>query len=189
MPRWYYIQGCPCPAECNKHKTTVKTKTLKWWGSCAEDVIDQVVHHLTTSTLHKMPKANARELVLNQVMETYEDDEDEDNANDKNTGSREKRKRADSDDDEDPLVTDISRRVSNLVGKNLQQLALPCPPSRASSSSDSPMPRNEPNIHAAKLAVESAEVAARKAQAISLQAAAAFGEIAKKFRDAYEAMD
>jgi hypothetical protein len=199
MPLWHYIDGCPFPQQCGKNKTTAFPKSMKFAGLSMDLAVEKCVYHLMSSSLHSMSKVDATRAAREMEFHTYEeptDDEAED-ADDTlsldvrpqspprgrvtrhghGVGPRTKRARKELDHDEgapDPLVKGISDQVSALVAKNLS--------ASSSSSSDSAARRE------AKKCIADAEDAARKAPAIAMSAAQAFGDVAKKLNRAWHSM-
>ena len=182
---WYYISGCPFPAECTRYKTTAsKKKSLVFSGLTKEDAVEKCANHLMLSSLHKKGSSEAYRVACEQEM--YEHDEptdEEDQAEERPWKSRRlaldlpapqtpptpPREAAEP----DPLVTDISTRVAALVEDQLN--------TRASASSSS----GSPTIREAMMFIADAEEGVRKAQKIALSAAQAFGEVSSKLKESY----
>ncbi len=187
MPLWHYIDGCPFPQQCGKNKTTTFPKSIKFAGLSMDPAVEKCVYHLMNSSLHTMSKADATRAAREMELHTYEEPT-EDEAEDgdvalpldvrpqsppqgrvsKRRGDEvspsPKRARLELEHDEaapDPLVKGISDQVSALVAK--------CLSLRTSGA----------RVEARKC-IADAEDAARKAQAIAMAAAQAFGDVATK---------
>lgn len=197
---WYYISGCPFPAECTRYKTTAsKKKSLVFSGLTKEDAVEKCANHLMLSSLHKKGSSEAYRVACEQEM--YEHDEptdEEDQAEERPWKSRRLDPSPSSSSrggprtgrprtgrprspftppreaaEPDPLVTDISTRVAALVEDQLS--------TRASASSSS----GSPTIREAMMFIADAEEGVRKAQKIALSAAQAFGEVSSKLKESY----
>ena len=196
---WHYIKGCPFPEQCGRNKTTTIAKSMAFSGVTQDAAVEKCVYHLVNSSLHKMRRADAIDAARGMEFYTYEeptDDEAEAEEAEGNPLAQQPRspprgvprqrpaigpssKRArlelgdDAQSDGDPLVKDISDQVSELVAKNLTNL---------SSGFDAESKRE------ARKCIADAEDAARKAQAIALSAAQAFGDVATKLSRAWHSM-
>jgi hypothetical protein len=204
MPVWHYIQGCPFPAECGAKKTTVATKNMTFSGLTKEAAVEKCVHHLVSSSLHQMRKADAIEAAENMEMQTFEEDTDDESARNSDALAqrprsppvgglrlprklpppapqpaepRQKRGRVLPLDDAEPQEDPLVRDISDQVSQLVAQNL-----SNSSFDSGSEAKRE------ARKCIADAEDAALKAQAIAQSAAQAFADVANKLNRAWHSM-
>ena len=196
MPIWYYIDGCPLPAECCRRQTTDKKKKLTFCGRTVRAAQTKCCNHLVGSDLHNKKRSKAWEIAEAQEIKTYEEETDDeaDGAEDVEDppiaiGAHPNDKRirlaieappeddagAEDDPAGDPLIGDIADKVQIVMEQR-----------RNASSSSSAM---VPTIRASKNYIKDAEEAAYKAQDIAMKAAMAFGDVAQKLGRARDSLE
>ena len=196
MPVWYYIDGCPLPAECCKRQTTDKKKKLTFCGRSVRAAQTKCCNHLVTSDLHNKKRSKAWEIAEAQEIKTYEEETDDEadgaedvedlpigaNPNDKRIrlaieAPPEDDAGAEDDPAGDPLIGDLADKVQIVMEQR-----------RNASSSSSAMVTSS-TIRASKNYIKDAEEAAYKAQDIAMKAAMAFGDVAQKLGRARDSLE
>ena len=204
MPVWHYIQGCPFPAECGRKKTTPVAKNMTFSGLTKEAAVEKCVHHLMSSSLHQMRKADAIEAAENMEMQTFEEDTDDESARNSDALAqrprsppvdrlrqprklpppapqpaepRQKRGRVLPLDDAELQEDPLVRDISDQVSQLVAK-------NLSSSSFDS----GSDAKREARKCIADAEDAALKAQAIAQSAAQAFADVANKLNRAWHSM-
>ena len=204
MPVWHYIQGCPFPAECGRKKTTPFAKNMTFSGLTQEAAVEKCVHHLMSSSLHQMRRADAIAAAEGMEMQSFEEDTDDESARNSDALAqrprsppvgglrlprklpppapqpdepRQKRSRVLPLDDAELQEDPLVRDISDQVSQLVAK-------NLSSSSFDS----GSDGKREARKCIADAEDAARKAQAIAQSAAQAFADVANKLNRAWHSM-